>query len=96
MSYTIAQELILRYCYCVTVCKQIGLDKIVSTKAQVGGLQAQLTEMEPVLIRTQADVEALIVQVRTTAVACYAPVVAVYTVKRSTTSSVVLRACACL
>jgi dynein heavy chain, axonemal len=49
------------------VCTQIGLDKIVSTKAQVGGLQAQLTEMEPVLIRTQADVEALIVQVRTTA-----------------------------
>jgi hypothetical protein len=51
---------------------QIGLDKIVSTKAQVGGLQAQLTEMEPVLIRTQADVEALIVQASTTAVPCAA------------------------
>jgi dynein heavy chain, axonemal len=35
----------------------------VSTQAQVGGLQTQLTEMEPILIRTQADVEALIVQI---------------------------------
>lgn len=42
---------------------QAGLDKIVSTQEQVGGLQEQLTAMEPVLIKTQAEVEVMIVTI---------------------------------
>ncbi|CAM9123848.1 unnamed protein product [Hapterophycus canaliculatus] len=42
---------------------QVGLDKIISTQEQVGGLQEQLTAMEPVLIRTQAEVEVMIVTI---------------------------------
>lgn len=42
---------------------QVGLDKIISTQEQVGGLQEQLTAMEPVLIQTQADVEVMIVNI---------------------------------
>lgn len=41
----------------------MGLDKIISTQAQVGGLQWQLTAMEPVLIQTQADVEVMIINI---------------------------------
>lgn len=41
----------------------MGLDKIVSTQEQVGGLQEQLTDMEPVLIQTQAEVEGMIVTI---------------------------------
>lgn len=41
----------------------MGLDKIISTQEQVGGLQEQLTAMEPVLIQTQADVEVMIVNI---------------------------------
>lgn len=43
--------------------KQVGLDKIISTQEQVGGLQEQLTDMEPVLIKTQAEVEGMIVTI---------------------------------
>ncbi|CAB1101954.1 unnamed protein product [Ectocarpus sp. CCAP 1310/34] len=43
--------------------KQVGLDKIISTQEQVGGLQEQLTAMEPVLIKTQAEVEVMIVTI---------------------------------
>ena len=42
---------------------QVGLDKIVSTQEQVGVLQEQLTTMEPVLIQTQVEVEAMIVTI---------------------------------
>eukprot|EP00752_Nemacystus_decipiens_P010663 g9495.t1 len=42
---------------------QVGLDKIISTQEQVGGLQEQLTAMEPVLIKTQAEVEVMIVTI---------------------------------
>lgn len=42
---------------------QVGLDKIISTQEQVGGLQEQLTAMEPVLIKTQAEVEVIIVTI---------------------------------
>lgn len=42
---------------------QVGLDKIISTQEQVGGLQEQLTAMEPVLIKTQAEVEGMIVTI---------------------------------
>lgn len=41
----------------------MGLDKIISTQEQVGGLQEQLTDMEPVLIQTQAEVEGMIVTI---------------------------------
>lgn len=41
----------------------MGLDKIISTQEQVGGLQEQLTAMEPVLIKTQAEVEGMIVTI---------------------------------
>lgn len=41
----------------------IGVDKLVTTEKQVNELQATLTEMEPVLIQTQADVEVMIVQI---------------------------------
>lgn len=41
----------------------MGLDKIISTQEQVGGLQEQLTAMEPVLIKTQAEVEVMIVTI---------------------------------
>merc|ERR1719421_1343132 len=37
-----------------------GLDKIISTEAIVGDLQQQLTEMQPVLAKTQVEVEELI------------------------------------
>lgn len=41
----------------------IGVDKLVSTEKAVSELQASLTELEPQLIQTQADVEAMIVQI---------------------------------
>ncbi|RYG69725.1 hypothetical protein EON64_02000, partial [archaeon] len=41
----------------------IGVEKLVSTEKQVNELQATLKEMEPKLIQTQADVEAMIVQI---------------------------------
>jgi dynein heavy chain, axonemal len=41
----------------------IGVDKLVSTEKQVNELQASLKEMEPKLIKTQAEVEAMIVQI---------------------------------
>ncbi|CAM9544257.1 unnamed protein product [Chrysoparadoxa australica] len=43
---------------------QVGLDKIISTQSQASQrLQESLTAMEPVLIRTQAEVEEMIVQI---------------------------------
>jgi len=42
---------------------QGGLEKILGASEQVADLQVQLTEMEPVLIKTQAEVEAMIVQI---------------------------------
>jgi len=42
---------------------QLGLDKLISTATQVAGLQVQLTEMQPVLIKTQAEVEVMIVNI---------------------------------
>lgn len=42
---------------------QVGLDKLITTAQQVETLQVQLTEMEPVLIATQADVEQMIIQI---------------------------------
>lgn len=41
----------------------IGVDKLISTEKAVNELQATLTEMEPVLIKTQADVEQMIIQI---------------------------------
>ena len=41
----------------------IGVDKLMSTEKAVNELQATLTEMEPKLIQTQADVEVMIVQI---------------------------------
>jgi dynein heavy chain len=41
----------------------IGVDKLVSTEKQVNELQASLTEMEPILIRTQAEVEQMIIDI---------------------------------
>jgi len=41
----------------------IGVDKLMSTEKAVNELQATLTEMEPKLIKTQADVEVMIVQI---------------------------------
>jgi dynein heavy chain len=42
---------------------QIGVEKLVSTEKAVNELQATLTEMEPQLIQTQADVEVMIIQI---------------------------------
>ncbi|GMI07902.1 hypothetical protein TrRE_jg5473 [Triparma retinervis] len=39
---------------------QVGLDKLLSTAEQVGTLQVQLREMEPVLVKTQGEVEEMI------------------------------------
>jgi dynein heavy chain len=39
------------------------VEKLISTETQVNELQAQLTEMEPVLIKTQAEVEEMIIQI---------------------------------
>ena len=40
-----------------------GVEKLVSTEKAVNELQASLTEMEPQLIQTQADVEVMIIQI---------------------------------
>ena len=42
---------------------KIGVEKLVSTEIAVNELQATLTEMEPKLIQTQADVEIMIIQI---------------------------------
>lgn len=42
---------------------QTGLDKIITTAEQVGGLQETLVAMEPKLIATQKEVDAMIVQI---------------------------------
>ena len=42
---------------------KVGVEKLVSTEKQVNELQATLTEMEPVLIKTQAEVEEMIIQI---------------------------------
>lgn len=42
---------------------QVGLDKLISTSADVADLQVQLTEMQPTLQKTQVEVEAMIVQI---------------------------------
>lgn len=42
---------------------KVGVEKLISTEKQVNELQASLTEMEPVLIRTQAEVEEMIIQI---------------------------------
>jgi dynein heavy chain len=42
---------------------QIGLDKLISTAAQVAELQTELVALEPVLIKTQAEVDEMIVQI---------------------------------
>lgn len=42
---------------------QVGLDKLISTATQVEALQVQLTDMEPQLIKTQGEVEAMIVSI---------------------------------
>ena len=41
----------------------IGCDKLASTEKQVNELQTNLTAMEPELIKTQADVEVMIIQI---------------------------------
>jgi dynein heavy chain len=41
----------------------IGVDKLLSTEKAVNELQTALTEMEPVLIKTQAEVEVMIIQI---------------------------------
>lgn len=41
----------------------VGVDKLVSTEIAVNELKATLTEMEPQLIQTQADVELMIIQI---------------------------------
>lgn len=41
---------------------QIGLDKLMSTAADVAVLQEELTAMEPKLVATQKDVEVMIIQ----------------------------------
>lgn len=41
----------------------VGVDKLISTEKAVNELQASLKEMEPVLIKTQAEVEVMIVQI---------------------------------
>jgi dynein heavy chain len=40
-----------------------GLDKLISTAEQVGELQKQLTAMEPVLVKTQGEVEEMIAHI---------------------------------
>ena len=42
---------------------KIGVEKLISTETQVNELQATLTEMEPVLIKTQAEVEEMIIEI---------------------------------
>jgi dynein heavy chain, axonemal len=42
---------------------QVGLDKIMSTQKQVGQLQIDLVALEPVLKTTQAEVDAMIIQI---------------------------------
>ena len=42
---------------------QIGLDKLLSTSEMVSQLQEELTAMQPSLVKTQAEVEAMIVQI---------------------------------
>jgi dynein heavy chain, axonemal len=42
---------------------KIGVDKLLSTEKQVNELQATLTDMQPKLIQTQAEVEEMIVQI---------------------------------
>lgn len=42
---------------------KIGVEKLFSTEKQVNELQATLTEMEPQLIQTQAEVELMIIQI---------------------------------
>ena len=42
---------------------KIGVEKLVSTEIAVNELQATLTEMEPKLIETQADVEIMIIKI---------------------------------
>ena len=42
---------------------QVGLDKLISTATQVEALQVQLTDMEPKLIKTQAEVEQMIIHI---------------------------------
>jgi len=42
---------------------QIGLDKLISTASQVADLQVSLIALEPVLIKTQAEVDEMIVQI---------------------------------
>lgn len=56
-------DLLLTSIFLGVLTPQAGLDKIVSTQEQVGGLQEQLTAMEPVLIKTQAEVEVMIVTI---------------------------------
>jgi dynein heavy chain len=41
----------------------VGVDKLISTEKSVNELQATLTEMEPQLIKTQAEVEEMIIQI---------------------------------
>ena len=42
---------------------ETGLDKLLSTAEQVAGLQESLTALQPVLVKTQAEVEEMIVQI---------------------------------
>ena len=42
---------------------KIGVEKLINTEMSVNELQANLTEMEPKLIRTQVDVELMIIQI---------------------------------
>jgi dynein heavy chain len=42
---------------------KIGVEKLVSTEKAVNELKATLTEMEPKLIQTQADVDEMIIQI---------------------------------
>ena len=42
---------------------QVGLDKIISTEKQVGGLKEDLIALEPQLHETQKQVDAMIVQI---------------------------------
>jgi len=40
---------------------QVGVDKITSTKAQVAVMQAELTELQPVLTKTQKEVDEMMI-----------------------------------
>ena len=42
---------------------RVGLDKLIATAEQVEDLQVKLTAMEPVLIKTQGEVEVMIVNI---------------------------------